>query len=91
MYLVPDVEGDQQCSDGFDDASVLQLPAVDGANTGNLHRKIGSDLSSAIVVATDDDVAIHIVIAIQQRVGEAVKRGSNSYILAHNVRRLFRS
>ena len=40
VHLVADVQGDEQGGEGLDDAGVLQLAAVDGANAGDLHRQV---------------------------------------------------
>src|SRR5271170_2072771 len=90
MHFVPDVEGDEQCGHGLDDAGVLQLAAVDGAHTGNLHRQLGSNLASIVVVAADDDVAIDVLIAVQHRGGKTVEGGRYGDVFADNLCRLLR-
>ena len=66
MHFVADVEGNKQRGHGFDDAGVLQLAAVDGAYAGDLHGEFRRDLSGVVVVAAHDDVAVHVVIAVEQ-------------------------
>src|ERR1019366_7575202 len=74
VYLVADVERDQQRGHGFHDARVLQLAAIDGAHSGNFRRQLRRNLPRAIVVAAYDDVAIHRLVALQHRCRKAVKR-----------------
>ena len=88
MAFVPNVQAHKQCSNLLKDARVFQLSAIDGADAGNLSRKISRKLQGIRVVAADDDVAVESFIPVEKFGGQIVKGRDHAHSLGHEFRSL---
>jgi len=90
MPLMTYVEANQECRDLLDDARILQLAPINRVNPWNLHRQFHRNLSRFRIVATDDYVAINVIVSIEY-VGRAiVERCRNRDSFGHKFGRLLR-
>src|ERR1700688_2803544 len=74
MALVTDVQPNEHGRDLLDDAGILQLSAVEGANSRNFARQFADALSTFFIIAANDHIAINRTTLLQKVRGQIVKR-----------------
>jgi len=90
MTFVADVQADEHGRDLLDDAGVLQLASIDRADARNLTRESPNLSASALIVTTNDDIALDRILALQKFRRYIVERRNHSNTLGHELRCLLR-
>ena len=88
VAFVANIQAHEQRRDLFKNAGILQFPAIDGADAGNLSGETSRKLQGVGVVAADDDVAIKSPISVQKISGQIVKGRDHADSLGHKFRGL---
>ena len=90
MAFVADVKSDENGGDLLNDAGVLQLSSVEGANSRNFSRQFANALSGVLIIAADDDVTIDRALLFEKVSGQIMKCRHYHHSLGYNFRSLLR-
>src|SRR5215831_5511345 len=88
MSLVANVESDEKRGDVLNNAGILELAAVDRADTRNFGSEIAHRLSSGRIFAAHDHVALHRAVAVHHVGGTVLKGSHNGHAFGDQFRGL---